>query len=243
MKLMFECLSVYSLLNDRNYNVFSIETYTINSNVGVVDSEPNLKSIIQLSNTITSTTLTKLVCQDNNQVEPIDESSRFAIKLELTGVSSAFVGNEIITDDASGETALILFAETLVATTQIVYITDMSGKFNATPTTFTGSIAGASTGGTLFFYWRYSEKDPRKLVLTANFDLNVPNNVGFSVAPNMDAMADTLCAVSSVSASAGAGSTLSVVCSKRYNEGDYIEFYASSTAGTINLVKAVISVK
>jgi hypothetical protein len=225
-----------------NYNPFSVETYSISSNVGVVNSEPNLKSIIQLSNNISSTTLTKLVCQDNNQVEPIDESSRFAIKLELTGVSSAFVGNEIITDDASGETALILFAESLIATTQIVYITDMSGKFNAIPTTFTGSVAGASTGGSLFFYWRYSEKDPRKLILTANFDLNVNNNVGFSVAPNIGGVADTLCSVSSVSASAGAGSTLSVVCSKKYVEGDFVEFYASSTAGNINLVKSVITI-
>jgi hypothetical protein len=229
--------------NYDNYNPFSIETYTIDSNVGIVDSEPNLKSIIQLSNNINSTILTKLVCQDNNQVEPIDESSRFAIKLELTGVSSAFVGNEIITDDASGETALILFAETLVATTQIVYITDMSGKYNATPTTFTGSISGSSTGGSLFYYWRYCEKDPRKLLLTANFDLDVGNNTGFSVAPNMDGMADTLCSVSSVSASSGAGSTLSVVCSKKYIEGDFVEFYASSTAGNINLVKAVITIK
>ena len=37
-----------SLLYD-NYNPFSIETYTINSNVGIVNSEPSLKSIIQLS--------------------------------------------------------------------------------------------------------------------------------------------------------------------------------------------------
>jgi hypothetical protein len=207
------------------------------------DSEPNLKSIIQLSNTINSTTLTKLVCQDNNQIEPIKESSRFAIRLDLTGVSAAFVGNERITDDASGNDALILKADTLTAGNQTIYIVDMSGKFDATPTTFTGSVAGASTGGTLLFYWVYLEKDPRKLVLTANFDLNVPNNVGFSVAPNMDGMADTLCAVSSVSTSAGTGSTLSVVCSKRYNEGDYIEFYASSTSGTINLVKAVITIK
>jgi hypothetical protein len=225
-----------------NYNPFSIETYTISSNVGVVNSEPNLKSIIQLSNNINSTTLTKLVCQDNNQVEPIDESSRFAIKLELTGVSTAFIGNERITDTASGNDALILKADTLTAGNQTVYITDMSGKFDATPTTFIGSVVGASTGGSLFYYWRYSEKDPRKLVLTANFDLDVPNNVGFSVAPNIDGMADTLCSVSSVSASAGAGSTLSVVCSKKYVEGDFVEFYASSTSGNINLVKSVITI-
>jgi hypothetical protein len=118
----------------------------------------------------------------------------------------------------------------------------MSGKFNAIPTTFTGSVTGASTGGSLFFYWRYSEKDPRKLILTANFDLNVNNNVGFSVAPNIGGVADTLCSVSSVSASAGAGSTLSVVCSKKYVEGDFVEFYASSTAGNINLVKSVITI-
>jgi hypothetical protein len=218
-----------------NYNAFSVETYTISSNVGVV--------IIQLSNNISSTTLTKLVCQDNNQVEPIEESSRFAIRLDLTGVSTAFIGNERITDDASGNDALILKVDTLTAGNQTVYITDMSGKFNATPTTFTGSVAGASTGGSLLFYWIYLEKDPRKLILTGNFDLDVPNNVGFSVAPNMGAVADTLCATSSVSASAGAGSTLSVVCSKKYVEGDFVEFYASSTAGNINLVKAVITIK
>jgi hypothetical protein len=226
-----------------NYNPFSVETYSIISNVGIVDSEPNLKSIIQLSNSISSTSLTKIVCQDNNQVEPIKESSRFAIRLDLTGVSSAFVGNERITDDASTEDALILKADTLTAGNQTVYITDMSGKFNAIPTTFTGSVTGASTGGSLFFYWRYSEKDPRKLVLIANFDLDVGNNTGFSVAPNINGIADTLCATSSVSASAGAGSTLSVVCSKKYVEGDFVEFYASSTAGNINLVKSVITIK
>ncbi len=226
-----------------NYNPLSIENYSINANTGVVDSEPNLKCGINDSQSISSATATLLEPADNADVEVINVSSRFAIQLDLTGVSVPFVANERITDTASGSTALILAVDTESGGNQSVYITDMSGKFDTTPTTFT-SATGSATGGSLRWICRYCEKDPRKLVLTATFSVSVGNNKQYFVAPSMNGAVDSLCEVGGVSDSSGAGATISVVCSKRYEEGDKEQFYfrtADASAG--NITKGIIIIK
>jgi hypothetical protein len=226
-----------------NYNPLSIENYSINANTGVVDSEPNLKCGVNESQSISSSTATLLEPVNNADVEIINVSARFAIQLDLTGVSVAFVANERITDTASGSTALILAVDGLAGGNQSVYITDMSGKFSASPTTFTSAI-GSATGGSLRWIFRYSEKDPRKLTLSATFSVSVGSNKEYFIAPSMNGMADPLCEVGGVSTNTGAGATLSVVCSKKYEEGDKEQFYFRTTdASAGSVTKGIIIIK
>jgi hypothetical protein len=226
-----------------NYNPLSIENYSINANTGVVNSEPNLKSGVNTSNSISSATATLLEPSDNNQVETINLSSRFGIQLDLTGVSVAFVANERITDTSSGNTALILAVDAEAGGNQSVYITDMSGKFDLTPTTFT-SATGSATGGTLRYIFRYSEKDPRVLVLTATFSVSVGSNKEYFISPSMNGIADSLCEVGGVSTNTGAGATLTVVCAKKYEQGDKEQFFFRTTdASAGNITKGIIIIK
>ena len=230
-----------------NYNPLSIGNYSITANAGVVDGEPNLKCGVTGSQSISSATATLLEPADNASVEVMDVSSRFAIQLDLTGVTVAFVANERITDTASGNTALILAVDAEAGGNQSVYITDMSGKFDPTPTTFT-SATGSATGGSLRWIYRYCEKDPRKLVITATFSVLVVNkkNKQYFVAPSLNGAVDSLCEVSNyVSDAVGSGGkTISLVCSKRYEEGDKEQFYfRTADASTGNIEKGIIIIK
>jgi hypothetical protein len=221
----------------------SIENYSINANSGVVDSEPNLKCGITESQSISSATATLLEPVDNADVKAINLSARFGIQLDLTGVSVAFVANERITDTASGNTALILAVDAEAGGLQSVYITDMNGDFSITPTTFT-SATGSATGGALQWIFRYSEKDPRKLVLSATFSVDVGSNKEYFIAPSMNGMADSLCEVGGVSTNTGAGATLTIVCNKKYEEGDKEQFYfRTSDASAGNIEKGIIVIK
>jgi hypothetical protein len=173
----------------------------------------------------------------------INLSSRFGIQLDLTGVSVAFVANERITDTSSGNTALILAVDAEAGGNQSVYITDMSGKFDLTPTTFT-SATGSATGGTLRYIFRYSEKDPRKLVLNATFSVSVGSNKEYFISPSMNGIADSLCEVGGVSTNTGAGATLTVVCAKKYEQGDKEQFFFRTTdASAGNITKGIIIIK
>jgi hypothetical protein len=226
-----------------NYNPLSIENYSINANSGVVDSEPNLKCGVNESQSISSATATLLEPVDNADVKAINLSARFGIQLDLTGVSVAFVANERITDTASGNTALILAVDAEAGGLQSVYITDMNGDFSSTPTTFT-SATGSATGGALQWIFRYSEKDPRKLVLSATFSVDVGSNKEYFIAPSMNGMADSLCEVGGVSTNTGAGATLTIVCNKKYEEGDKEQFYfRTSDASAGNIEKGIIVIK
>ena len=227
-----------------NYNPLSVENYSINANAGVVDSEPNLKSGIGISDSISSATATLLDPLNNAQIEVINLSARFGVQLDLTGVTTPFVINERITDTDTGSTALIAGADPESAGNQSVYITDMSGKFAAGGTGGFTSLTGTASGGLLRYIFRYCEKDPRKLVLTGTFNVNVGNNKEYFISPSMNGMPDSICEVSGVSSNTGAGATLTVVCNKRFNEGDKEQFYfrtADASAGFVT--KGIIVIK
>ena len=230
--------------NYNNYNPLSIENYSINANTGVVDSEPNLKSAIGTSNGVTAVnpSRTEATPTDNAQVLQIDSSARFAVQLDLTGVTVAFVANERITDTASGNTALILAVDAEAGGNQTVYITDMSGTFNATASVFS-SATGNATGGTLTFRYRYSEKDPRKLVTNATITISTGNNEQYFVAPG-NGVADANCEVSGIANNAGVGGTISLSCTRVFAEGDIIDFFLSSAGGSSTSIdKGIINIK
>jgi hypothetical protein len=227
-----------------NYNPLSVENYSINANAGVVDSEPNLKSGIGISDSISSATATLLDPLNNAQIEAINLSARFGVQLDLTGVTTPFVIDERITDTDTGSTALIAGVDAETGGNQSVYITDMSGKFAAGGTGGFTSLTGTASGGLLRYIFRYCEKDPRKLVVTGTFSVDVGNNKEYFISPSMNGAPDSICEVSGVSSSTGAGATLTVVCNKRFNEGDKERFYfrtADASAGFVT--KGIIVIK
>ena len=225
-----------------NYNVQSIEKYQISSNSGVVDSEPNLKSQLGNSVNTTSTSYVEIVPFNNSDISAMDQSARFGVELELTGVTQDFVAGERITASTGG-TALILFAGTTGGGVQKVYIADMSQTFSSAATTWS-SASGLASGGNMKFIYRYCEKDPRKLVLNATFSVASGNNEEYYVAPGSDSGADTGCEVSSVINNAGVGGTVSMSCTRRYEEGDLAKFFIKSTTPALTGVyNATISVK
>jgi hypothetical protein len=227
-----------------NYNQQCVFDYSINSNVGVIDSEPNLKSSILESTTQTSATMVKISPLDNSQINPIDISARIGIQLNLINVTTPFILNEIITDTSSTSSALIIKANDAVGNTQTIYISDMSGVFAAIPSTFTGDIAGATTsGGSLDYVYCYLEKDPRKLIVSGTFQVECSaNNIAYSLTTGNGAP-DLQCTVSGVSASSGAGSTVSIGCTRKFGDGDEIDFYYLVAAGNIKITKAIINIK
>jgi hypothetical protein len=227
-----------------NYNPLSIENYSINANTGVTNSEPNLKSAIGLSNGVTSInpTRSEATPTNNAQIIQINSSSRFAVQLDLTGIIVAFVPNERITDTASGNTALIIAVDAQVGTTQTIYITDMNGTFSSTPSTF-NSNTGSAGGGSLRFKYRYSEKDPRKLVTNATFTISTGNNEQYFVAPG-NGTADEDCEVSGIANNTGVGGTVSLSCTRVFSEGDIIDFFLSSAGGSsTSFEKGIINIK
>jgi hypothetical protein len=225
-----------------NYNPPEIETYIIEANTGVVNSNTVLKSATLASASISSASATQLEPTDNQSIIAINLASRFAVQLDLTGVTGVFAKGERITCVASGSSALIEHADAVVAGAQTVYVLDMDGEFDPVPTTFT-SVSGNATGGTLRFRYRYGENEPRKLQLVATFSVSVGNNKQYFIAPGDGTLPDNTCEVEAVSDNTGAGATLTVVCQRKYELGDILNFYfrtADASAG--NLEKGIINV-
>lgn len=120
----------------------------------------------------------------------------------------------------------------------------MSQTFSATATAWSSPSGGAATGGSMKFRYRYCEKDPRKLVLTSTFSVASGNNEEYYIAPGSDSTVDTGCEVSGVINNSGVGGTVSLSCTRRYEEGDILAFYIKSTTpASTGVFNAVISVK
>ena len=207
-----------------------------------MNSNTTLKSPTLASASISSASPTQLEPVDNQSIIKIDLASRFAVQLDLTGVTGVIAKGERITCVASGSSALIEHAEPEVAGSQTVYILDMSGEFDPIPGTFT-TASGSATGGTLRFRYRYGENEPRKLQLVATFSVSVGNNKQYFIAPGDGAGSDNACEVSAVSDNTGAGATLTVVCQRKYELGDILNFYFRTGDGSAgNLEKSIINI-
>jgi len=235
-----------------NYNPLSIENYSVNANTGVVDSEPNLKSAVgnSVSTTAVNPARTEAVPSFNDQVLQINTSARFSVQVNMTGGSQAFVANERMSDAQLGTNFLILAVEPAVGVspniTQTVYVTDMSATPQQIPNPpggWTSPSGGSFTTATFTFRYRYSEKDPRKLVTVATFTISTGNNEQYFVAPG-NGVADVDCEVSGVANASGVGGTVSLSCTRRFNEGDIINFFLSSAGGSSTSIdKAIINIK
>jgi hypothetical protein len=236
-----------------NYNPLSIENYSVNANTGVVDSEPNLKSALgtSVATTAVNPTRSELVPQFNDQVLQINSSSRFAVQVDLGLGTQAVVANERITDNDTLKNYLILDVEPAIGVSpnisQIVYLTD----FSATPAQIPNPLGRWTTPsggdfGEAYFKarYRYSEKDPRKLVVNATFNVSTGNNETYFIAPGDGSVADAQCEVEGTATNLGSGGTVSLNCSRVYNDGDIINFYVSSASGSSTSInKGIINIK
>jgi hypothetical protein len=235
-----------------NYNPLSIENFSINANSGIVDSEPNLKSAIgnSVSTTAVNPTRTEAVPTFNDQVLKIDSSARFAVQVDMTGGTQAFLANERMSDAQLGTNFLILAVDAAVGVspniTQTVYVTDMSGTPQQIPNPpggWTTPSGGSFSTATFTYRYRYSEKDPRKLVTVATFNVSTGNNEQYFVAPG-NGVADANCEVSGVANASGVGGTVSLSCTRVFTEGDIINFFVSSAGGSAtNISKGIINIK
>jgi type II secretory pathway pseudopilin PulG len=128
---------------------------------------------------------------------------------------------------------------------QTIYVTDMSSTPLQVPNPVGGwtSTTGACSSALYQYRYRYSEKDPRKLITVATFTISTGNNEEYFVAPG-NGVADVSCEVSGVSNNAGVGGTVSLSCTRTYAEGDIINFFLSSAGGSsTSIVKAIINIK
>ena len=235
-----------------NYNPLSIENYSISGNAGVVDSEPNLKSAIGNSNgsTAVNPTRDEVTPTFNDQVLKIDSSARFAVQVDMTGGTQAFVANERMSDAQLGTNFLILAVDAAAGVspniTQTVYVTDMSGTPQQIPNPvggWTSPSGGAFTTATFKYRYRYSEKDPRKLVTTATFNIATGNNEQYFIAPG-NGVVDANCEVSGIANASGVGGTVSLSCTRVFTQGDIINFFISSAGGSsTSVTKGIINIK
>jgi hypothetical protein len=233
-----------------NYNPISIENYSINANAGIPNSEANLKSAILSSESTTSVnpSRTAIVPTFNDQIIKIDSSARFAIQLDCSGVTVPFVAFERIQygNNPAFHTAYIMAVEPEAGGLQTIFVTDMSTSPLQIPNPVAGwtSPSGGACSSALYQYrWRYSEKDPRKLITVATFTISTANNEEYFVAPG-NGVADASCEVSGVANASGVGGTVSLSCSRTYSEGDIVNFFLSSAGGSAtSIVKGIINIK
>ena len=235
-----------------NYNPECIETYTVDGNVGVTNSEPNVKAHFVDSNNISSTSYTDIVLVQNIDFSPLKETSRFGVELVVTGMITPgpdFVDFETITNLNTGFTALVLKAEPrgVGVTEQTIYICDMTGAFDNGPIR---NQAGTQTSGGCDINptFCYGEKDPRKLNLVCNLTLDGTGNQVFNAAPALDTGAgfvvDTVCESRTFANATGLGGTFSVTCQNVYTEGDKVKIMVKAdTGGNFNVLNYVLTIK
>jgi hypothetical protein len=212
-----------------NYNPISIE----NSSESTTSVNPSRTAIVPTF---------------NDQIIKIDSSARFAIQLDCSGVTVPFVAFERIQygNNPAFHTAYIMAVEPEAGGLQTIYVTDMSTSPLQIPNPVAGwtSPSGGACSSALYQYrWRYSEKDPRKLITVATFTISTANNEEYFVAPG-NGVADASCEVSGVANASGVGGTVSLSCSRTYSEGDIVNFFLSSAGGSAtSIVKGIINIK
>ena len=113
-----------------NYNVKAIERYELNGNAGIINSSPVLEIATGAHNAISSATWIDLDIPITS-IQPLDQSKRFALKFVATGVTGGAYrkGNFLESTTSPTIRGYIVDVQTVLAGTDIVYITDMNGVF------------------------------------------------------------------------------------------------------------------
>ena len=177
-----------NVANFDNYNPLCVLDYDINSNSGVVNSEPILKSATGVNAFVdlNATEFFRTITMPLEQVSPLNQSKRVGLELELTGVTGLgySIGNYLV-QTTLGTKASIVYIRALAGGIQKITIADMDGAFlglNAvgggifkeqspdlvdTGITSTG-VATPTTTDEIDLVYTYFDKDPRSLVLQAS---------------------------------------------------------------------------
>jgi len=241
-----------------NYNTLTSKTYLIDNNTGIINSEAELEGQFNSSQTtIGAGVLSEIEFNDNSEMLAMTNTRRWGVQMNLTGVEGGefSIGNRILeVGVATPHSALIIHADAAVPSgpsfpkTQTIYLCDFSGSFSAGVTQYNSTGVTVLNGsGTLFPRYRFCGNAPRQLTLTSTWNVTAGNNSTVKLYPGDNSglpadSADTSCESRTVTSASGVGSSMSLVCSRKYNPGDILNFYVISSAGSPVINRAVICV-
>ena len=231
-----------------NYNITAVKTYLVDNNTGVDNSEAELECTMTESAEITSTSPIEIDFLNNAQMGAITRTKRWGVQMNMSGIfgGAGFqVGQRIMDSSFGTNTAYIIAVDTYdpVTVTQRIYLCDFVGGFGSGGILYAAVDSGVSaTGGVLKPRFRYCGNAPRQLTLTSTWNCTSGNNSEVKIFPGDGNNPDLGCETVTITSASGVGSSLAVTCSRRYEDGNILNFYAQRSAGTTKINKAVICV-
>jgi hypothetical protein len=238
-----------------NYNVLPLINYEILANAGVVDAQGVLMATTGAHNSLNSASYTDLSIPITS-INPLTKTKRFAYKFIVNGVVNGpyTAGNYLVSVSNPSIYGYIVGQQTILAGTEILYITDMTGTFpnltnykeqdstlTDTGTTSSGLQIGDNSGNIELYYF---DKDPLDIQFgiqinyentsaddEIQFRLEIDTGSGYSAIPN-----------STLSTSAGranraTSATLNII--ERLERGNLIKLvyrYIDTTTTTIQSI-------
>jgi len=229
-----------------NYNAPEVLNYSIESNAGVVESRATLKGRIGTSTSTTSATYVELEPLNNGEVTAMDQSIRWAQQIDLLDLNAPMLTGETITNTGTGATAKIVYSEYdggifLGGSPLTVYIADLSGAFDSGQCTTNGG-ATFSLSNALRARWRYSANDPRQQVVVAaiSFETNEGKDETTFLAPGNGVGPETACELPVSTRNDSVGGTATLVCSRRFVQGDIVNFYLRSQGPSAVTIRSLV---
>ena len=224
------------------YNSASVINYTISSNAGVTESLPFLKSVLGTLQTFTNGAGSTRIAPLNNLAGgSIPGSVRWAVKVDCSNQIQAFVPGALVTDGSTGNTALVHSVKAFVGAAQTIYLTDFSGAFNSGPYTTTNGQGFATTGLVTAIY-KYCEKDPRKLLVTASIT-TANGSVGTDVTLGMGngSTVDTDTEQTTTVAKLNSPVSLTAISARTFEFGDLLDVYVSVAGSDVTVSRCLIT--
>jgi len=238
-----------------NYNVKELENFEILANAGVIDATGVLQCSTTTLNTLNSATFVDLD-MPITAINPISKAKRFAYKFIVTGVSGGpyTKGNFLVSVTNPAIYGYIIEQQTILAGTEILYITDMNGIFpdllnykeqdstlTDTGVTSTGLQIGNNSDNIELYYF---DKDPIDVQFgiqisyeNSSADDEIQFRLELDTGSGYSPITDSLISTASVRANRGVSATMNVI--QRLQRGDLIKLvyrYIDSTTTTITKI-------
>lgn len=238
-----------------NYNVKELENFEILANAGVIDATGVLECSTTTLNAQSSATFIDLDMPITS-INPISKAKRFAYKFIVTGVSggSYTKGNFLVSVTNPAIYGYIIEQQTILAGTEILYITDMNGIFpdllnykeqdsslTDTGVTSTGLQIGNNSNNIELYYF---DKDPIDVQFgiqisyeNSSADDEIQFRLELDTGSGYSQITDSLISTASVRANRGVSTTMNVI--QRLQRGDLIKLvyrYIDVTTTTIQRI-------
>ena len=238
-----------------NYNVKELENFEILANAGVIDATGVLECSTTTLNAQSSASFVDLD-MPITAINPISKAKRFAYKFIVTGVSGGpyTKGNFLVSVTNPAIYGYIIEQQTILAGTEILYITDMNGIFpdllnykeqdsslTDTGVTSTGLQIGNNSDNIELYYF---DKDPIDVQFgiqisyeNSSADDEIQFRLELDTGSGYSAISDSLISTASVRANRGVSATMNVI--QRLERGDLIKLvyrYIDLTTTTITKI-------